>query len=416
MKGRLVLCAVVLSFLVFYSVGLALADCPANMTNYWTLDESAPPYADTVGGKSATCTNCPSPVQGIIGGAQSFSLVGGVGKDVTAPGTDLNFTAADSFTIEFWANTTSCTSGVEIMVGRAENNLQLWVGCNEGGYFKFKARDNLGNDPGTIDSLKPFNDGQWHYIVAIRDTVNKELRLYIDKELQGSIADTVTSDFSASSNFSIGYLPFEGNNYYYSGLLDEIAITKRAISDSEIIDHWNSGAGKNYCGGAPANNPPTKPDLISPANGSSQAETSVTFKWKNSTDPDGDVVKHKLFYSTDPAFTGCVPIEVASAGTAYYAGLGSMGAGFLIMGFSFIGMASRRKRIALLLLGLLILSAGFLVSCGGGGGGSSTPPTVSETTYTVTGLTNATTYYWKVSAEDGKGGATESDAWSFNVN
>lgn len=418
MKKRLVLLAAVLSVLLVCSAGLSLAACPQDMTNYWSLNESAQPYVDSVGGKNATCTNCPSPITGIVGGAQSFTVVDGIGKDVSAPATDLNWAAGDSFTIELWANTTSCTSQTEIMVGRAgtENNLQWWVGCNMYGKFKFRLNDSTGNGPATITSTKSFNDGQWHYLVGIYDAAKGELRFYVDKELQLAEAATFASDFSAASSLSIGYLPLDGNNYYYGGALDEIAITKRAISDSEIIDHWNNGAGKNYCGEITTNNPPSKPELASPANGA-QTETTVTFTWKNSTDPDGDPVKYKIYYSTDPNFTGCVPIEVASTGgPVYYAGMGGLGAGFLMIGFSFFGISSRRRRIALLLLGIIILSAGLLVACGGGGGGSSTPPpTVNETSYTAGGLTNGSTYYWKVSAEDGKGGATESDAWSFSV-
>ena len=59
----------------------------------------------------------------------------------------------------------------------------------------------------------------------------------------------------------------------------------------------------------------------------------------------------------------------------------------------------------------------FIVSCGGGGGsGSSTQSSgdvPNEVSYTVSGLSTGTTYYWEVVAKDGKGGQTESSIWNF---
>jgi len=41
------------------------------------------------------------------------------------------------------------------------------------------------------------------------------------------------------------------------------------------------------------------------------------------------------------------------------------------------------------------------------------PPATAS--HTVTGLNPGTTYYWKVTANDGRGGVTDSVVWSFTT-
>ena len=68
-------------------------------------------------------------------------------------------------------------------------------------------------------------------------------------------------------------------------------------------------------------------------------------------------------------------------------------------------------RNSFLRLGLVALAV-FLASCGGGGG----PGPTNEVSYTVSGLSANTTYYWEAISDDGKvGGQTESAIFSFTT-
>ncbi|HKI52188.1 MAG TPA: fibronectin type III domain-containing protein, partial [Geothermobacteraceae bacterium] len=58
-------------------------------------------------------------------------------------------------------------------------------------------------------------------------------------------------------------------------------------------------------------------------------------------------------------------------------------------------------------VGLLIL-----VSCGGGGGGATDPNLRSQT---VSGLASGTIYYWRVLSDDGQGGMSQSEGFSFTT-
>jgi len=125
-------------------------------------------------------------------------------------------------------------------------------------------------------------------------------------------------------------------------------------------------------------------------------------------------VTYDLFVCEDENFTtGCFnTFDIASLENKaiYYAGIGS-GVGLLLFGIVLAGGVRNRRKISLM-IAMIMIAGILLVSCGGGGGGGG-GGTSNEVSYTVSGLKPGTTYYWKVVADDGKGGRTESPVWSF---
>jgi len=70
-----------------------------------------------------------------------------------------------------------------------------------------------------------------------------------------------------------------------------------------------------------------------------------------------------------------------------------------------------------LIITTIITTGMLLTSCGGGGGGGGGDGTraPAEVTHTVSGLAPNTTFFWKVTADDGKGGTAESAVRSFTT-
>ena len=161
-----------------------------------------------------------------------------------------------------------------------------------------------------------------------------------------------------------------------------------------------------------ANNPPTTPFLVFPADKQTGLETSFAFRWKKSTDVENDPISYDLVYCQDSSFTGCQVIMVFAPETDQnrflYAGVG----GFWVL---LLGATAwpRKRSLRLLWISLsIIASLIILPSCGGGGGGGNTPS--DEVSYSVSGLQQNTTYYWKVTATDGSD-LTESAVRSFTT-
>jgi hypothetical protein len=163
------------------------------------------------------------------------------------------------------------------------------------------------------------------------------------------------------------------------------------------------------------NNSPYSPDLVSPTDGQTGLGTTVEFRWKKTTDADGDAVTYKISYCTTPNATNCTPVTVASRSSKgmFYAG----GAGLLMIGMTFFGGFTGRKRTILLLLIVVLFTGGTLMSCSKSTNETTAPNTLpgNQVSYTASGLSADTTYYWKVTADDGKGGTTDSAVWNFKT-
>ncbi len=168
------------------------------------------------------------------------------------------------------------------------------------------------------------------------------------------------------------------------------------------------------------NNPPTKPELAYPTNGATGVMTTVTFEWDRSGDPDGDPVSFKLYLDTDPAFAGTSPRIIASsldgnsASMAMGYPIGIMG----LFGVMAIGwMPGNRKRMSHLLIAVITVTGLIFTSCGDGKvvENNNSGNKVYNESYSIDKLLPDTTYYWKVVADDGKGGMTESDTYTFTT-
>ena len=159
------------------------------------------------------------------------------------------------------------------------------------------------------------------------------------------------------------------------------------------------------------NNPPEKPILLSPVNGSTTT-LPASFEWEDAIDPDGDPLTHTLYLATDPGFQNLVmPVaDLSNSDVSYAMVLGNPVFMIALFGLAAFGVFLRRKKIALIIIAVMFTGL-LLASCsnhkdvaGGGGGGGGTGGGV---------LQAGTTYYWMVVADDGNGGVTPSDIWSF---
>lgn len=149
------------------------------------------------------------------------------------------------------------------------------------------------------------------------------------------------------------------------------------------------------------NNPPNPPPIVAPTDGSIfSTQDTITLTWNEATDPDGDDISYRVVVADNPDLNN--PLQLNSdIPTSALLGLAMLG----------LGATLRKKRVSVLIL--LFVSALWINSCGGGNSGdkASTNYNYSQTI----GPLSAGTYYWKVVANDGRGGISESRVASFKV-
>jgi uncharacterized repeat protein (TIGR01451 family) len=225
--------------------------CPADMVAYWRLDEtSGITYDDFYDGHDGTCGGqCPTPATGYVNGGQEFN---GSNTEINVPVDEaFDWGPTDSFSIEFWMQTDSASTcaGNEVIVGRDDSSTQLhwWTGCWDGGQPAFYLVDVSGTTAwvtGTTDLA----DGSWHHVVAVRDANANEIRIYVDGFEENSTIATYAYGFgSATAALNIGWIDL-AHGFYFNGIVDEVAVYNKALSEDEIERHYNHGEpGPGYC-------------------------------------------------------------------------------------------------------------------------------------------------------------------------
>ena len=231
--------------------------CPTDMAAYWKLDETGVfTYYDFYNGYDGRCgagAQCPVPTTGYIDGGQAFNGSDtGIDVPTRAGDASFNWGVDDSFSIEFWvqAGTAACSGGNEVIVGRDDNpnsSMHWWVGCQDGGEAAFYLRDTGGTLSYTVGTTDLTN-GAWHHIVAVRDASVDEIRVYVDSVPEGVASVAYSTGFdSSTAALNIGWLNRLGG-YHFEGVVDEVALYDRALSQDEIDQHYEEGeSSPGYC-------------------------------------------------------------------------------------------------------------------------------------------------------------------------
>jgi len=233
-------------------------ECILNSTglvSHWPLDEQsgATTFVDVVSSINGTCSGdtCPSIANGKIGGAYTFVArdknVISVPADVN-PGKALYDTMANGdFSAGVWVKTTqTCITGEinnKVFFGRYRDvdiNGTWWLGCKEpGGLAVFRLRDSA-DTVRQIDGTSNITDGQWHYIVGVRDSGSDKNYLYVDGKLEGMLDSPLYSgNFSSDMPITMGAYD-EPTPYYLDGTLDEVILYDRVLAPNEIGTYYDA--------------------------------------------------------------------------------------------------------------------------------------------------------------------------------
>lgn len=163
------------------------------------------------------------------------------------------------------------------------------------------------------------------------------------------------------------------------------------------------------------------PSLLLPLD-KSQTLTSTSFEWGGIA---GDNVTYLLYISTNPDFTGVVPTIVTSTGRS-----STLPIAVIFVGFPFLlgivlfpkRLMSSTQKVFISLLLLISLSFVIFSGCGGStsvteisGASSSQGAFPDIVSHNVSGLSQATTYYWKLVAQSSTGESLDSTIWSFTT-
>jgi VCBS repeat-containing protein len=233
-------------------------NCPDNAISYWKLDETSTfSFEDSIGTNVGSCASvCPTAEQndGAVNGSKRFS--GSSGIDVPAAA-GFDWPSTSSFSIEMWVKRTTSTLNAngEVLIGRIdpasslEWRVEIRDVAGQGHRAAFKLVDTNGN--GDAESLiavggKPIVADIWHHIVAVRDAATNTNMLYVDGQLDAQKQNVqYSAGFdSATADVNIGWIAGTVARPL-NGLLDEVAVYRRVLTEQEIRSHYYLSRG--YC-------------------------------------------------------------------------------------------------------------------------------------------------------------------------
>lgn len=244
----------------------AITDIRQDLVAYLKFEGN---YQDASGrGNHGTAVGSPSFGPGKVGQALTYtSLKDGSSFNYVSLGApaDLNFGTATDFTVSFWAKLTSWEGDPAFVANKDWNSggNQGWViatGSNGRIQWNIGDGDAGGRTRNDYDSAGGiFNDGQWHHIVVVFDRA-VAATTYVDGVPINSTpltADVDSIDTPAGLATNIGQ---DGRGTYtdggsvgvQNGMIDEVAIWRRALKANEVALLFSNGAaGKDITGALP---------------------------------------------------------------------------------------------------------------------------------------------------------------------
>jgi hypothetical protein len=151
--------------------------------------------------------------------------------DYVNAGNNASLQISTDITVVVWVKFPT-VSAVGIAVGKYGNSGESgWILLHtSAGNFKLDGRDGSGNYRSSGPSQE-IDDNQWHHVVGQRK--GSIWKIFVDgAQANSNNVGTSGSIAAALDNVYIGRYSLPG--YIFNGLIDEVRIYNRALSDSEI--------------------------------------------------------------------------------------------------------------------------------------------------------------------------------------
>ncbi len=152
-------------------------------------------------------------------------------------GNDFDFVTGDDFSVSFWIKPDVWTNGLRIFSNDDGVNGYQIIEATSGGSGTGDNIQFWGNGGNLVVSTDEIVIGEWNHIVITFDSGTAKIYINASTPFTGS-----TTISASTEDLFIGVDP-SGPDNYYDGVIDEIGIWNRTLSQSEITQLYNNGIG-----------------------------------------------------------------------------------------------------------------------------------------------------------------------------
>jgi hypothetical protein len=219
------------------------ADLRDGMVSYWPMDEvQGQKTPDVVRGYDLELVNLTAAdfVAGKRGKAARFTGSRMTMLERVHLATDeLPIYRNPNFTVSFWVNGAPDLRDLRIFTEGSKSSNTPWfsLGTPNNGqgssldvYTRTDANQNSGHDYSTL----PVLDGAWHHVVYVQQEQDGviEVTLYVDGVKDDIVVDARRP--ATLNTISIGGALRTDRTWYFTGMVDEVAVWKRALNQAEV--------------------------------------------------------------------------------------------------------------------------------------------------------------------------------------
>jgi len=182
-----------------------------------------------------------------VGGCMSFDG----GNDFVLLPSSMRLNSDNDFTISAWVNKTSQsndgTYDDDIIFGQSDGASGsdfplINLGVNAGGGIRFQIRGTA-NPVINLDVPGNISDGNWHHVVSTWEAESDTVNIYLDGVFQQSLSGSLSGNTSSNDWVGLGgkFDDLIEVRHLYMGLMDEVQIYPRALSEEQISVLYNDG-------------------------------------------------------------------------------------------------------------------------------------------------------------------------------
>lgn len=217
----------------FWALPVFAQNLQEGLAGYWKFDENA---NDSSGnGNDGTIEGDPEWVDGKINGALEFD-----GDDYVNCGNGDSLQIQDQITIAFWFQVEAFQNTWEGFLAKGDDSYRASRGGGNGNATHMGiSGTTAGGGNGYFNGTVTVTDGQWHHYTGWFDGENA--RIYIDGELDTEVDATGQINIS-SFELYIGENSQQQGRFFH-GLLDDVQIYNRALTEEEIAQVMEGGEG-----------------------------------------------------------------------------------------------------------------------------------------------------------------------------
>ena len=248
------------------SVSITASSIPASAYTQNVVNDGAEPYWRLGESAGTVAVDYNGFLDGTVGSTVTRGAIGAIGSDTdtassfdgSATGTVIGtqaLTGPNTFSAEVWINTATARGGKILGFGNSNSG-------ESSSYDRHIYMDNAGHIffgvyPGgvaTVNSVKSYNDGQWHHIVA---TLGPDgMNLYIDDVRVANRSDvTFGQGFTGYwrvGGDSLGGWPNQPTSDFFQGTIDDVAIYPTVLTRNQVDEHWVASGRVSALPAAPA--------------------------------------------------------------------------------------------------------------------------------------------------------------------